>query len=91
MTSFINFYETTAAADFIAPGDSRETSSEIMQAIAYFARDLSEAEALWAGDGFGEVCQTSDLWERVTQNGLHDATEFCWGAAGRNWMDALTA
>jgi hypothetical protein len=90
MTSFIDFDET-AAAEFIASGDSRETSSEIMQAIDYFARDLSEAEALWAGDGFGVVCQVSDLWENVTQNGLHDATEFCWGAAGRNWMDALTA
>ena len=54
MPDFTDFAETTAAAD------SRETSSEIMQAIAYFERDLSEAEALWAGDGFGvrldELC-----------------------------------
>lgn len=85
------FRETAEADAFIASGDSLGTSSEIMQAIAYFARDLSEAEALWAGDGFGVVCHVSDLWENVTQNGLHDATEFCWGAAGRNWMDALTA
>jgi hypothetical protein len=88
MTKFV---ETAAAADFIATADSRETSSEIMRAIADFARDLTEAEALWAGDGFGVVCQVSDLWEQVTQNGLHDATEFCWGAAGLNWFDAMTA
>lgn len=92
MTNVIDFNETTAAAEFIATADSRETSREIMEAIAYFARDLSEAEALWAGDGFSEEgCELFDLWEQVTQYGLHDATEFCWGAAGRNWMDALTA
>jgi hypothetical protein len=88
MTKFV---ETTAAADFIATADSRETSREILEAIAFFAADLAEAEALWAGDGFGVVCQVSDLWEQVTQNGLRDATEFFWGAAGRNWFDALTA
>ena len=83
--------ETAAAAAFIATADSRETSPEIMQTIAFFARDINEAEALWNGDGFGVVCQVSDLWENVTNNGLVDATDFCWGAAGRNWMDALDA
>jgi len=85
------FNETAAAAAFIATADSRETSPEIMQTIAFFARDIAEAEALWNGDGFGVVCQVSDFWENVTNNGQMDATEFCWGDAGRNWMDALNA
>ena len=83
------FNETAEAAAFIATADSRETSPEVMKAIAFFARDINEAEALWNGDGFGVVCHVSDFWENVTNNGQMDATEFCWGAAGRNWMDAL--
>lgn len=79
------FSETTEGAAFIATADSRETSPEIMEAIAFFARNAAEAEALWNGDGFGVVCHPSDLWERVTGNGSREPTEFCWGAAGRNW------
>jgi hypothetical protein len=86
-----NFNETTAGQTFIASGDSRQTDARIMQAIAFFARDTAEAEALWNGDGFGTVCTVSDLWEHVTNNGLHDATDFCWGAAGSDWYAALTS
>ena len=85
------FNETPEAAAFIATADSRETSPEIMKAITFFARDINEAEALWNGDGFGVVCHVSDLWENVTNNGQRDATEFSWGAAGRNWMDHIAA
>jgi hypothetical protein len=79
------WHETAEAAAFIATGDSRETSPEIMQAIAFFARNLTEAEALWEGEGFGTVCNPSDFWERVTHNGCRDPNEFFWGVAGRNW------
>lgn len=85
------FQDTTAAAEFIATADSRETSPEIMQAIVFFARSTGEAEALWNGDGFGDVCNPSDLWERVTGNGARAADEFCWGAAGAKWWDHLRA
>jgi hypothetical protein len=88
MTKFI---ETQEAADFIATAASRETSLEIMQAIAFFSRNLSEAEALWNGDGLGTVCDPSDLWERVTNNGLRDAADFCWGASGTSWWAHLNA
>jgi hypothetical protein len=77
--------ETQEAADFIATGDSRETSREIMEAIAFFARNQDEAEALWNGDGFGTVCLPTDMWEKVTKNGLRDASDFCWGASGSRW------
>jgi hypothetical protein len=33
----------------------------------------------------------SGLWEHVTNNGLHDTTDFCWGAAGSDWYAALTS
>jgi len=79
------FNETTEGEDFIASAASRETAPEIMKAIAFFARDLDEAEKLWNGDGFGVICHTTDLWERVTGNGKHEATDFFWGAAGSHW------
>ena len=83
--------ETQEADDFIASGDSRETSAEIMRAIAFFARNQAEAEALWNGAGFGTVCHTTDLWEHVTKNGHYSPDEFCWGASGSQWwpMDDL--
>ena len=77
--------ESTEATAWIATADSRETSIEIMKAIAFFARNKDEAERLWNGDGFGEICHLSDLWEHVTKNGRRNASEFCWGAAGKHW------
>jgi hypothetical protein len=87
MTKFI---ETDAGAAFVATGPSRETSPEIMRAIAFFARNTSEAEALWNGDGFDTVCTETDLWEHVTENGRRDTTEFDWGTAGKNWWPIST-
>lgn len=83
------FRDTPEAAAFVASAGSRETSPEIMQAIAFFARSLAEAEALWNGDGFGTVCSPADLWEHVTSNGLRDADQYVWGAAGSRWWHDL--
>jgi hypothetical protein len=44
MTSFLHSHEGAA---FIASGTSRNTSREIMELIAFYARDLEEAERLW--------------------------------------------
>ncbi len=82
-----DFRDTDAGAAFIASADSRNTSPEIVEAIAFFARDLAEAEAFWEGDY--AICPPSGLWERVTKNGLHATTDFCWGAAGSGWWDDL--
>jgi hypothetical protein len=79
------WHETAEAVAWVATGDTRETSREIMEAIAFFAANLDEAEALWNGDGFGTICHETDLWERVTGNGRRYSSEFCWGSAGRNW------
>jgi hypothetical protein len=78
---------TDEAATFIASGDSRETSPEIMRAIAFFATSLEEAEATWADGEMAGVCHMSDIWEHVTGNGRREATDFCWGASGSHWMD----
>jgi hypothetical protein len=86
-----NWQHTLEADDFIATGDSRETSKEIMEAIAFFARNLHEAEELWNGDGFGTVCNPTDLWEHVTKNGLRDPQDFLWGTAGKHWWDHIAA
>lgn len=85
-----NWCETDEAAEFISTANSRETSREIMEAIASLARDLDEAEALWDGDGFGRIANPSDIWERVTGNGRRDASDYCWGAAGTDWWAAIS-
>ena len=84
-----HFRDTEAGEEFVATADSRETSPEIMEAIAFFARDAGEAVALWEGDGFGTVCHPSDMWEHVTKNGLLEAGSFRWGASGSAWWDAI--
>lgn len=73
------FRETDAAAEFIASADSRETSREVMQAIAFFARDAAEAEALWNGDGFGQFANLSGIWEHATGNGRISDEDLFWG------------
>lgn len=85
------FADTAEGEAFIATAASRETSPEIMRAIAFFAQNLAEAEAVWSGDGLGAVCHASDIWEHVTGNGQLDATEFCWGAAGIRWWAELNS
>lgn len=75
------FHETEAAAGFIATAASRETSPEIMKAIAYHARSLKEAEAIWNGDGIASTREgIMAIWETATGNGLSDAHTLHWGA-----------
>ncbi len=76
MTKFI---ETAAAEAFIATADSRNTSREIMEAIAFFARDEAEAAALWEGDAIGVAASLTDIWENATGNGRIDADTLFWG------------
>lgn len=85
------FNETDEGLAFIATADSRETSREIMEAIAFFARNSAEAEALWNGDALGVVAAPLDIWEHVTKNGLRDASDYVWGAAGANWAAEIGA
>ncbi len=80
-----HFRDTPEAEAFIASASARETSAEIMDAIAFNARNLQEAEKLWRGEGFGVIAHPVDIWEHVTKNGLRDASEFQWGEAGSDW------
>ena len=83
--------------NFIDTADARETSQEIMSAILWVARgrdaeriwadpseDETEAERIWAAPSEAEMLA---IWERVTKNGLIDASEFCWGASGSDWAN----
>ena len=78
--------DTYAATDWRATADSRETSPEVMKAIAFFARNEAEAEAIWNGDIDG-ICYPSDLWEAATKNGTIDAETLYWG--GRRFDQAV--
>ena len=49
------FYDSDEGLAFIATADSRQTSIEIMRAIAFMARNAKEAEAMWEGDLLGDT------------------------------------
>ena len=87
MTKFI---ETTEARAFIATANSRETSPEVMTAIAFFARDEAEAEAIWSGDAIGTACTLLDIWKNATSNGARNAN-LCWGSEGDRWAAEFEA
>lgn len=78
--------ETAAAEQFIATANSRETSPEVMEAIAVLARDESEAARIWEEPTEAEALA---IWERVTKNGLLASSDFVWGAAGAGWAGQL--
>lgn len=84
------FNETPAGRAFIASADSRETSVEVMKAIAFFARDEAEAEAIWNGDAIDIACTMLDIWEHATSNGARDVN-LCWGVEGERWADEFAA
>lgn len=70
---------------FLQTADSRETSPELMEAILHVS-GWNEAEAVrvWESPTEAEMIA---IWERVTNNGLIDAAEFCWGSAGSDWAE----
>ena len=68
---------------FIDSANSRETDPAIMEAILYVADgDEADAVRIWEEPNREELLA---IWERVTRNGLHDATDFYWGSAGSDW------
>ncbi len=75
---------------FLASADSRETSIEIMRAIAAFSRNANDAEIIWQ-DGIGnwDASSAKAFVNAVTGNGAYDPTDFHWGAAGGNWVKGL--
>jgi hypothetical protein len=76
------------AKKFLETADSRETSIELMASILAVA-DGNEAQAvrIWEDPSEDEM---RAIYARVTQNGLHDASEFCWGAQGSKWANNIT-
>lgn len=70
---------------FIESADSRETSVELMEAIAKVARDEADAERIWEdGPTSTELCHIVEI---VTKNGALETTDFVWGAAREGWAD----
>ena len=72
---------------FLHSGDSRDTSQEIMAAI-WSISDKTDADAarIWTEPDPNELLA---VWEIVTGNGLRAAAEYCWGASGYQWGDAV--
>ena len=82
----MNTETNPAAVAFVATADSRETSPEIMQAIAGLARDEDDASRIWDEPTEAEALS---IWETVTKNGLRASKSFFWGAAGERWATEL--
>lgn len=80
-----HFADTDAGEQFIASAASRETSREVMEALAFFARDAQEAEDFWNGDFRGRVDLLS-IWENATNNGSRDA-DLSWGDSDDAWAE----
>lgn len=74
---------------FIESADSRETSTELMEAILKVAGGNEErAELIWEdGPESGELVAIVEI---VTGNGIYETTDFCWGEFGENWEQALS-
>ncbi|MFT0137264.1 YccJ family protein [Alcanivoracaceae bacterium MT1] len=69
---------------FIESAASRETSVELMEAILEVAGgDEAIAEQIWEDGARDE--ELVAIIEIVTKNGVHETTDFCWGAAGTDW------
>ncbi len=84
------FNETAQGLKFIESADSRETSRDVMEAIAFFARNENEAIAIWEGDAIDAACTLRDIWGHATSNGVNDVN-LCWGMEGERWADQFKA
>lgn len=71
---------------FIDSAENRNTSVELMQAILNVAQDnVVIADRIWTyGPTDAELCAIIEI---VTNNGMYDTDEFCWGVHGYNWTD----
>lgn len=68
---------------FIETAASRETSTELMEAILKVANgDESEAERIWEDASDAELVAIVEI---VTNNGMYETTDFVWGSAGEAW------
>lgn len=82
----VKFCESAAGAAFVATAGARETSVEIMRAIASLSRNATEAQRIWEGDLPRESTLRA-IWERATNSGSIDARDLHWGAAGNRWAN----
>lgn len=71
---------------FIETADSRETSTELMEAILFIAGgNETLAEMIWTNPSDTELLE---IFNVITKNGLINASEFCWGANGNKWAES---
>jgi len=72
-------------SQFIESAASRETSVELMEAILKVSGgNEARAEKIWE-DGPSDAEQVAII-EIVTNNGMHETTDFVWGADGSDWV-----
>lgn len=75
--------EEAAKVTFLQESDARSTSPEILEACWCVSdRTYDGADRVWVDPTDDE---SLEIWSRVTNNGLRPASDYCWGAAGRQW------
>jgi len=62
------------------------TSTEIIEAIACLAGDEAETIRIWCEPTTQEIMA---VWMSVTNDGVNPSADFCWGAMGNRWGDAV--
>ena len=72
------FCDTVDGAAFIATADSRNTSPEVMQAIAFVANSAAEAVAVWEGADHDPLYSDSDFYAIATENGRLNGADLRW-------------
>ena len=75
------FRDTDAAAEFIATADSRNTSPEVMKAIAYFANTPEIAVTIWDSGGcmFGWGYLIDHIIIKATDDDRIHPADLHWG------------
>jgi len=71
---------------FMNSSNSRQTSPEILEAIAIQSDSARSPADIWDDPTYPEALA---IWEIVTNNGLRDSAEYLWGEMGSVWADVL--
>ena len=74
---------------FVDESDSRETSREILEAIAKRAVDYREAVRIWEDPASLNDSELIALWEAITGNGRITSGSLYWGGEGTHWAKGL--
>ena len=85
----MTFSNSEAGEAFIATSAARETSPQIMEAIASMSATREDAEYTWDNGIGGWDRESAHAFVcRATRDGTISTDDLVWGAAGTDWVPA---